>query len=238
MNMIVAKVMLLAGIGVMVFSPGAKASEWNQKTVITFSSPVEILGQILPAGTYVFKLADSPVNRHIVQVFNKDENHVFGTFLAIPDYHLRPAEQTIVKFHERAAGSPQAIKAWFYPGRNYGHEFVYPNPEALALARANDTPVPLMPAELTADTSNTSATLDGPEVKALEAAPLKAEKPNGEEAEVADVFAVSDTHASTPHAELPENLPATGSVLPLIGLIGLLSLGGAASLRFAATKSK
>jgi hypothetical protein len=66
-------------------SPAAMADEFNQKTVFTFGQPVEIPGQILPAGTYVFKLADSTGNRHVVQVFNQAENHVYGTFLAIPD---------------------------------------------------------------------------------------------------------------------------------------------------------
>ena len=68
----------LALVGV-VFSPGAKADEWNSKTVMTFSGPVEIPGVhlkgwgVLPAGTYVFKILDSQSDRHIVQIFNKDE---------------------------------------------------------------------------------------------------------------------------------------------------------------------
>src|SRR5277367_6625205 len=104
MNKLQTKIMLLIGLGAFVWLPGAHADEWNQKTVLTFNGPVEIPGQILPAGTYVFKLANSQSNRHIVQVFNKDENHVFGTFLAIPDYRFHPAEGSIIKFHERVAG--------------------------------------------------------------------------------------------------------------------------------------
>src|SRR6204780_2093435 len=125
MSKLQTKVMLSIGLGVLALLPGAKADEWSQRTVFTFSGPVEIPGQILPAGTYVFKLANSTSNRHIVQVFNKDENRIFGTFLAIPDYRLRTSDNTIIKFHERAAGSPQAVRGWFFPGKNYGHEFVY-----------------------------------------------------------------------------------------------------------------
>src|SRR5271154_275632 len=102
MSKLQTKMMLLVGLGVLALSPGARADEWNQKTVFTFSGPVEIPGQILPAGTYVFKLANSQSNRHIVQVFNKSENHIFGTFLAIPDYRLRPSDKPIIKFEERA----------------------------------------------------------------------------------------------------------------------------------------
>ena len=60
-----------------VFAPGAKADDWNRKTVITFSGPVEIPGVhlkgwgVLPAGTYVFKILDSQSDRHIVQIFKR-----------------------------------------------------------------------------------------------------------------------------------------------------------------------
>ena len=76
--------------------PHAKADEWNQKTVFTFSGPVEVPGQVLSPGTYVFKLMDSQSDRHIVQVFNKNENHLYGTFLTIPDYRLKPAGKPII----------------------------------------------------------------------------------------------------------------------------------------------
>src|ERR1700757_540994 len=72
-------------------TPRASADEWDQKTIFTFSGPVEIPGQALPAGTYVFKLSDSQSDRDIVQVFSKDEKHLYGTFLSVPDLHLQPA---------------------------------------------------------------------------------------------------------------------------------------------------
>src|SRR5580692_6631337 len=109
------KLMLLVGLAAMTITPAVKADEWNQKTIMTFSGPVAIPGQVLPTGTYVFKLLNSASSRHVVQVFNKDENHIYGTFLAIPDYRLQPSDKTLVKFHEAASGEPQAIKVWFYP---------------------------------------------------------------------------------------------------------------------------
>jgi len=211
-------------------SLAAMASELNQKTVFTFSGPVEIPGQILPAGTYVFKLADSASNRHIVQVFNQSEDHVFGTFLAIPDYRLRPSEKPIITFHERPAGSPEAIKGWFYPGRHYGHEFVYPKVRARILARLNHTPVPAMPVELTLDTTKPDLQLDSPPVMELTIAHLFAERATGQEVELAEAFATDEPPASEP---VPDELPSTGSSLPLIALAGALSLGTAAALRFA-----
>jgi hypothetical protein len=225
-----AKVILLASLG---FLGGmvqrATADDWDQRTIFTFSGPVEIPGQVLPAGTYVFKLADSSSDRNIVQVFSKDEKHLYGTFLAIQDARLQPAGKPIITFDETPAGSPEAVRAWFYPGENYGHQFVYPKPKAVALAKANNTPVPSMPAELAANTTKPAPSVKAPQVVAMSQAPLKAQKPNEEEVEIGEVFA-----APKPAQQLPTTLPATASLLPLIGLIGLASLATALGLRLAA----
>ena len=75
-------------------APSARADEHDKLTYFTFSGPVQIPGQTLAAGTYMFKLADSPSNRHIVQVFNKDGSKLYATILAIPDQRpTRPASR-------------------------------------------------------------------------------------------------------------------------------------------------
>jgi hypothetical protein len=233
MNQMKTRVMLFVGLGLLGgIVQRAAADDFDQKTVFTFSGPVEIPGQVLSAGTYVFKLADSSSDRNIVQVFNKDETHLYGTFLAIPDYRIKPAGKTIITFEERPAGSPEAVKAWFYPGENYGRDFVYPKPKATALAKANNTPVPSMPAEFAANTIKPAATVKAPHIVAMSQAPLKAQKPTEEEVEIAEVFAVSA------EAPLPPTLPTTASPLPLIGLVGLLSIGAGVGLRFAAAKAR
>jgi hypothetical protein len=233
MNQMKTRVMLFVGLGLLGgIVQRAAADDFDQKTVFTFSGPVEIPGQVLSAGTYVFKLADSSSDRNIVQVFNKDETHLYETFLAIPDYRIKPAGKTIITFEERPAGSPEAVKAWFYPGENYGRDFVYPKPKATALAKANNTPVPSMPAEFAANTIEPAATVKAPHIVAMSQAPLKAQKPTEEEVEIAEVFAVSA------EAPLPPTLPTTASPLPLIGLVGLLSIGAGVGLRFAAAKAR
>jgi hypothetical protein len=233
MNKTTAKAILLIGLGCMVgMVPHATADESDQKTIFTFSAPVEIPGQVLPAGTYVFKLADSESDKNIVQVFSEDETHLYGTFLAIPDQRLRPAGKAIITFDERAADSPEAVKAWFYPGDDYGHQFVYPKPKAVELAKANNTPVPSMPAELAANTTKPAATVKEPHIVAMSQAPLKAQKPTEVEVDATEVF------VAPVQAKLTATLPATGSPLPLIGLVGLLSLGVGLGLRFAAARAK
>lgn len=225
------KLFLIVGAGIIgAMTQVASADGWDQKTVFTFSAPVEIPGQVLLPGTYVFKLAGSPSDRNIVQVFNKDQSHLYGTFLAIADYRLRPSDKPIITFEERPAGTPGAVKAWFYPGQNYGHDFVYPKPKAVALAKANNTPVPSMPAELAPNTTMPAVTMQEPHVVAMQTAPIKAQTPAENEVEIAEVFAlaVQDAPDSAPAAP---QLPATASNLPLFGILGLFCLSGAVGLR-------
>jgi hypothetical protein len=222
--------------------PLVKADEWNQKTIFTFSGPVEIPGQVLTAGTYVFKLAGSQSDRNIVQVFSKDEKHLLGTFLTIPDYRLKPRGKPIITFAERPVGSPEAVKAWLYPGKNYGHEFVYPKAKAVEIAKANNTPVPSMPDELAANTTKPAPTLQESHVVELQQAPLKAQQPTEEEVEIAEVFLIQ-AEAPPPSLlaapSLPERLPTTASSFPLLGLLGVfaLAIGGLLSLHNAKSRA-
>lgn len=117
------------------WAPQIQGDEWDKKTVLTFSAPVEVPGRVLPAGTYVFKLADSQSDRHIVQIYDKDEKHLITTVLAVPDERLEPRGKTTINFEERASGSPEAVRAWFYPGSTIGEEFVYPRSRAKEIAK-------------------------------------------------------------------------------------------------------
>jgi hypothetical protein len=107
-----------------------QASEADRLTSFTFSAPVEVPGVGLPAGTYIFKLADSGSGSNVVQVFSEDGKILYSTFFALPDTRLEPAEDPTVTFYETAAGSPQAIRTWCYPGGRDGLEFVYPKEHA------------------------------------------------------------------------------------------------------------
>lgn len=204
---------------------GAKADEWNRKTIMTFSAPFEVPGvgaQILPAGTYVFRIMDSASDRHIVQIFNEAQDHVFTTILAIPNYRLKPTDKTVMTFKERGEGKPEAIRAWFYPGHQWGEEFVYPKSRAIELAKEVDTPVLAMPLETE------------PTVEALKTVEVEAVKPTGEEVPETEVVEAPPAQEAAPVAEAKpaeaEALPATASQLPLVGLIGLVSLGAALGL--------
>jgi hypothetical protein len=120
---------------IVALASGARADEWNKKTILTFSGAVQIPGATLPAGSYVFKLADIPGNRHVVQVFDKDEKKLYTTMLAIPNDRMEPSDNPVVLFSERSSGSPQAVKVWYYPGDRIGNEFVYPKSQAMRIAK-------------------------------------------------------------------------------------------------------
>src|ERR1019366_4297509 len=227
-----------------VLAPGAKADDWNRKTVMTFSGPVEIPGvhlvgwAVLPAGTYVFKILDSQSDRHIVQIFNQDETIIYSTILAIPNYRLKATDKTVVTFTERPAGEPEALRAWFYPGRQWGEEFVYPKARAMAIAKASNMPVLFTPAELPLEIAEPIKSADEPVVAQLRAAPVMAAQPTGEEVQLAEV--VTPPPPVEVVAEAPvvveKTLPSTASLLPLMALFGLLTLGGAMVLRLTAKR--
>jgi len=217
---------LLKGLGIalclavlcVLVVPTARADDWNRKTVVTFSGPVEVPGvgqHNLPAGTYVFKILDSQSDRHIVQIFNQDETQVLTTILAIPNYRLKTTDKTTITFRERPTGQPEALRAWFYPGRAWGEEFVYAKSRAIELAKETNTPVLTTPIELAAAP-----------IEALKTAPIEAVAPTGEPIELAKVVEAPPVAAAEP-ATVASNelLPKTASPLPLIALIGLLTIG-------------
>src|ERR1700730_6673432 len=131
----VLKCLCCASALTLLLAPGARADEWDKKTILTFSGPVQIPGATLPAGTYVFKLADLSGNRHVVQVFDKGEKRIISTMMAIPRQRINPSDKPVVLFSERPTGSPQAIRVWYYPGETIGNEFVYPKSQAIAIAK-------------------------------------------------------------------------------------------------------
>jgi len=108
------------------FGAGVRADTWDKKTIVTFSDSVEIPGQVLPAGTYVFKLANTVSDRHIVQIWTEDETHILATIIAVPNYRLELSNRPVFEFDERPGNSPMALRSWFHPGDNSGQEFVYP----------------------------------------------------------------------------------------------------------------
>jgi LPXTG-motif cell wall-anchored protein len=209
--------LVVTGVGLlgMSFVPKAHADAWDKKTIVTVNEPIIAGNKVLDPGTYVWKLLDSPSNRHIVQIFDKDQRQLEETILAIPNYRLQPADNAQFSFWETPAGVPKAVRAWFYPGDNYGQEFPYPKQLVAQLASAVPVPVP----------SNYREPEPAP---APEAQPAPAPEPPAPAPEPQTQAAPTDNNspavAPAPQQQQP-SLPHTASFNPLIGLLGLSSLG-------------
>ena len=102
----------------------AQAQIFDEKVRVTFSSAVEIPGQVLPAGTYVFMALEPG---HMTRIMSADGKTVYGTFLTVPEDRVEPAENPTIILGENATGAPEKIEAWFYPGDSIGSEFMYRN---------------------------------------------------------------------------------------------------------------
>jgi len=212
-----------------VAASSARADEWDKKTVLTFSQAVEIPDHVLPAGTYMFKLADTTGDRHIVQIFNADGTQIIATVMAISDYRLTSTDQTVIKFDEVPAGSPEAIRAWFYPGNNVGQEFVYPKSRAAQLAKASKAVVPALAVDVAGvdDLKTVPLVAVTPDETETTVSAAIQTTPNGA-LPLAGTSGVQPTRASTRRDA--RRLPHTASMLPLIVFVGLGSLGAAFGL--------
>jgi hypothetical protein len=113
----------------------AHADEMDQATTISFNEPVQIPGQVLPAGTYVFRLLNSDSELHIVQVFNANRSVLYATLQTIPTDRPKPTDHTVVALAQPGAGQPDVLLKWFYPDLTTGNEFLYPKQEQRQLAQ-------------------------------------------------------------------------------------------------------
>jgi pyruvate/2-oxoglutarate dehydrogenase complex dihydrolipoamide acyltransferase (E2) component len=258
----------------------AKADDWDKKTVLTVNKPIQITDAYLQPGTYVLMLdRDSESNRHIVRVYNADQNHLITTIMAMPAYRVRVSGNTQFTFWETPAGSASALRDWFWPGDNFGQEFAYPahlkqvaqvtkSPAAapVAQAQAQEQPAPQSQAEVQqqpatqpqAAAQTQPAAQPQPEVREQEEVIIALAEPapqsqsgqsqagqnqsdqNQNQSDQGQSFNQNQSEQSqapenqqaanqgyqpgTSHNQ-PDQLPKTATPYPLVGLVGMFSLG-------------
>ena len=220
----------VVGVGLLgtLLVPKAHADAWDKKTIVTVNEPVIAGNKVLQPGIYVWKLLDSQSNRHIVQIFDRDQRHVESTILAIPNYRLHPTGKSQFAFWETPAGVPKAVRAWFYPGDNFGQEFAYPKKLVAQLASAAPVSVPMNYKE--AELASAPASTVLPEAQPAPAPePAPAPIPAAQPVPQPEPQQSADQPASVP---VTNSLPHTASPNALVGLVGLgfLSLSGIISL--------
>jgi LPXTG-motif cell wall-anchored protein len=209
-------------------APVTKADPLYKRTEVTFNQPVEIPGMVLMPGKYVMKLLDPYMDRNIVRFYNAQENHMYAMVSAVPDYRLTPTDHTVITFEERAHNAPQAIKAWFPAGDNWGEEFVYPKAESLTASVEPTVPQPLQPRPTAIAPAATS------EAKPVQTpAPAAQVQPQQQlPVEIAQAQPVPASNSqAAPAAEQKKELPKTASDLPMATLIGGLSVLAGVFLR-------
>jgi hypothetical protein len=210
--------------------------EWIKLTKITIDQPMEIPGgKVLQPGSYWLRLLPSPSDRHVVQFLNDKQNHVIATVHAINNYRMQPTGKTVITFYEMPAGQPEAIRAWFYPGDNFGQEFVYKNLRAQQMAKTTNTNVQSEEENVNAENEVPQSAAPAPQAQPEQPAPAPAPAPEVAQNEVPPAPA---TPAPAPAPEVqqsqpaaPQTLPQTASDIPMYALLGFMSLGAALGLR-------
>lgn len=181
-----------------------RAVTYDKLAYLTFSSPVQVPGTTLNAGTYQFHLTNPSTGRSVLQVLSHDGAIVYGMFHTMTDTRTVATDEATVSFRETPAGVPPAIKSVFYGGEHRGYEFIYPKdgpvmlPEVWRQPEVSYAPMPVPPVP---------GRMTEPELKA--------------EPEIA--FETEPMPAAEPTAPPPE-LPRTASPVPLIAVGGLTSL--------------
>jgi hypothetical protein len=219
----------------------ARAGDWDQKTVLTFSRPVEVPGIVLPAGTYVFSFLGSTADRNLIEVLSRDEQKVYATIEAIPDYRADATGGTSIVFEERKAGAPHAIKEWFFPDHRYGHEFVYPDMGVLELGKSDESKAMIGYSGQTMQPETTDylrvlhlKQTGSPEpVGAEESATRPIESGGMSYLQVLHrkQFEMMRQEQAPVQSAMLRELPRTSSYLPLVGLSGILLLATGIGLR-------
>lgn len=262
---IVATALAFAAIAAVASGVAAQETNTSERTFLTFSGAVEMPGQTLQAGTYVFKLADTP-SRNVVQVWDREEKNMIGHWLFVQAERPEVTGENVVMFRETREGTTPAVQFWYFPGEKIGKEFLYPKDQAERIAARTGAAVRT---ETGVVEGGGIAAVEGVSADAevaLENAPAAAQPSaaagslagnRGIQAEAsvdanADLPAENDVSAGAQVAEAPapepspraigtsgqaegqiarNELPRTASPLALSGLLGLLSLAGAAGIR-------
>jgi LPXTG-motif cell wall-anchored protein len=225
-----AALVALSGIGVALglaeFS--AQADQWDKRTVLTVNEPMQIRETLLEPGQYVLKLLNSSSERHIVQIYNADQTHLINTVMAIPDYRLQATGGSRFAMWETPEGSAKALKAWFYPGDNFGQEFPYPKHlQQIAFAQPAPTPAPPPPAAAPVPQEPAIQ----PQASVQQPPPSQGPVEIAQNSPPPPAPAAPEAPPQSPVSTTPAELPKTASPYPMFGLAGLLLLGVGGLLR-------
>jgi len=222
---------LICAVGMLASS--AFAQTIDKKVYFTFSGPVEIPGATLPAGKYLFHLADPDSGRQVLQVQSADGKRVYGMFFSMPVQRPTAPDEAEVRFMETASGSPAVISTLWYAGEHTGRELIYPRQQALRIAKSTNTPVLSTKTETkkAEDVKTADLTRVSPAgADADFAANATAAEPSGR-LQRDDVVAQTTPVATSGRTPARSSLPQTASNLPLVLMFAVGLFAATVALR-------
>jgi hypothetical protein len=119
-------VVFTAVAGCILFLPVVHASEGTHATKVTFSQPVEIPGQVLPAGTYWFEVTGDPFSPDFVRISSEDRKKIYAAQLTNTSERSRPARDTLFIFADQDSSQPEALLQGSSLARKLGASFGTP----------------------------------------------------------------------------------------------------------------
>jgi hypothetical protein len=224
-----------------------------EASTLPVSEPLDVGGTILQPGTYLIRVVAPRADRNKVQITSLDRQTIYATVLTVP-HELEPNEEipssTFVYF-PAGEGQPRALRTWFAPdpASGGGHDIVYDEARARQLARLSHEDVVTYRGEQTADLSvvtpeekfepyvytppvttpapvTTQAEISTTTTTTVNTTPLESTIIDSEP--MTSAAAVESTNTNT-EVEMPQ----TASKLPLVALLGLMSLAAAIVVRIA-----
>ena len=126
---IVALVSLFVLLISITWTDDARANVSDRKTEFSIDVPVRVPGNVvLPPGEYIIKVLD-PTAPRLVTITDKNEGKTYTTFFATAQELRKPVDEVRLLLGESPEGTPEQLKAWFYPGLNTVFEFPMISPK-------------------------------------------------------------------------------------------------------------
>lgn len=224
---------------VFAMASGANAITHDKRTYFTFNQPVALPGMTLPAGTYMFRLANPDTSRNVLEVSNAKGTESFALLNTVQATRPDAPKDSEIRFIETAAGAPPAVGTWWYMGERTGYELIYTK-EQLAAINAKSQPAPEVGITSTesaavvppiANPDNSPDVVEGEGVPSVDAAAEQesqvAQAQPAQQAPAPDVSSQQAPAQSQPSSSsgARDTLPQTASPLVLLLVSGLATAG-------------
>jgi hypothetical protein len=200
---------------------GANAFTSDKRTYFTFNQPVALPGMTLPAGTYMFRIANPDTSRNVIQVANKQGTESYALLHTIQAMRPDAAKDSEIRFRETASGSPPAVGSYWYMGERTGYEFIYSKAELAAL---NHSVQPSPEASIT-ETESVPPLAESSDVVNGEGVPDVSAQAESQLAQAQSPAPAPSEPAQPVTQSTRDQLPKTASPLALLLLGGIATVG-------------